>query len=129
MRWVRTNLRLGSWCALLAVMIQLAVSFGHAHFDPLRLNGLFAQGSQGPAAADRQAPGDPVAPASKPVGLAFEYCAICAVINIGASMVPQAAPSSVVPIMATRVRYVAHADASDWAQAHLPFRARAPPSV
>jgi hypothetical protein len=31
MRWVRGNLRQGSWLALIALAINLALSFGHVH--------------------------------------------------------------------------------------------------
>src|SRR5262245_56438932 len=31
MGWIRSNLRFGAWCALLALAIQLVLSFGHVH--------------------------------------------------------------------------------------------------
>jgi Protein of unknown function (DUF2946) len=127
MRWVRTNLRLGAWCALLAVAMQLVLSFGHAHtFDPLRLSGTLSQALHDQTFADPQA-GDPAAPTSnRPT---FEYCAICAVTNMGAAAVPQAVPIAAIRIVSTRVRYQLHVDAPDGARPQLPFRARAPPTV
>ena len=31
MRWVRSRQKLGAWCALFAVTVQLVLSFGHVH--------------------------------------------------------------------------------------------------
>src|SRR5262245_22163548 len=33
MRWFRSNMRLGAWCALFALMTQLALSFAHVHLE------------------------------------------------------------------------------------------------
>jgi hypothetical protein len=123
MQWVRKNVRYGSWCALLAVMIHFAVSFGHAHrIDPLRQGMLFPQ-----AGAYTQSVTEPDGRTSKPVGLAFDYCAICVVINLGASMMAASAPVSTGPATVNTLRYSRHADAPQWALAHPFFRARAPP--
>jgi Protein of unknown function (DUF2946) len=125
MRWVRTNVRYGSWCALLAVAIHIFVSFGHAHrIDTLR------QGEFSPPAATGthgQSVVETDGPATKPIGLVFEYCAICAVINMGASMVPAEAPASVAPANIGQLRFSPRADTPTRAQAHLLFQARAPP--
>jgi hypothetical protein len=125
MRRVRANLRYGSWCALFAVAIHIIVSFGHAH----RIDA-FRQGEFLPRAAaviNGQSAIDPGDPASKPIGLAFEYCAICAVINMGASMVPAEAPASAVPAIVSQVRFAPRADSGIRASGHLLFQARAPP--
>jgi hypothetical protein len=122
MQWVRKNVRYGSWCALLAVMIHFAVSFGHAHrIDPLRQGVLFSQ------AAYTESVTEPDGRTSKPVGQAFDYCAICVVINLGASMMAATAPVSTGPAAVSMLRYSRHADAPLWALAHPYFRARAPP--
>jgi hypothetical protein len=125
MRWVRTNLRIGSWCALLAVAIQIIVAFGHAH----RIEG-FRQGALLPQAAagiHGQSAVDTSDPATKPIGLAFEYCAICVVIKMGASTMPADAPASGVPVVASKVRFSPYAEAATWTFGHLLFQARAPP--
>jgi hypothetical protein len=36
MRWVRDNIRQGSWIALVAIAINLALSFGHTHVTGYR---------------------------------------------------------------------------------------------
>src|SRR5215831_8464013 len=127
MRWVRTNLRHGAWCALLAMAIQIAVSFGHAH----RIEG-FRQGAflpQATAGIDNQLVNDPGDPTSKPVRLAFDYCAICVVINMGASMMPADAPASFVPVDASKVRFSLPPEAAPTTSGRRLFQARAPPSA
>jgi len=127
MRWVRTNLRYGSWCALLAVAIQIIVSFGHAH----RIDG-FRQGGLVPHAALRihgQAALDPGDQTPKPIGLALDYCAICVVIKMGAATMPAEAPASGVPVVVSQIQFSSHADAATWTFGHLLFQARAPPSA
>jgi hypothetical protein len=125
MRWVRTNRRFGSWCALLAIAIQIIVSFGHAHrVESFRQGELLPQaGIHGQLTVE---PGDP---ASKPIGLPFEYCAICVVIKMGASTVPAEAPASGVPVVTGKARFVPHAEAATSTLGHLLFQARAPPSA
>jgi len=123
MRWVRTNLRFGSWCALLAVAIHVAVSFGHAH----RIDAFRQFLPQAAAGIDSQSAVEPDGPASKPIGPAFEYCAVCAVIKMGASMVPAEAPASTAPTIIGRVPFSPHADAATRPWGHFLFQARAPP--
>jgi hypothetical protein len=127
MRWVRASRRFGSWCALLAIAIQIVLSFGHAH----RIEG-FRPGATSPQAAagiPSQSAVELGDQASKPIGLRFEYCAICVVIKMGASTVPVEAPASGVPVVAGKARFAPHAEAATWTLGHLLFQARAPPSA
>ncbi|SRR5579871_340306 len=126
MRLVRTNRRFGGWCALAAIALQIVLSFGHAHrIDGFRPGGLF----QAATAIHTQMSVEGADPAPKPAGLAFEYCAICIVIKMGAAAVPPEAPSSGVPIIAGGVRLAPRAETTAWTLTHLLFRARAPPSA
>jgi hypothetical protein len=124
MQWVRTNRRFGAWCALVAIALQVILSFGHAH----RIEG-FRPGALLQAAVHAEATLERSEPASKPAGLAFEYCAVCVVIKMGACAVPPEAPSSCARITAGEVRFARHAEAAAWTLAHLLFQARAPPSA
>jgi hypothetical protein len=127
MHWVRTNRRFGAWCALLAITLQIVLSFGHAHrFDGFRPGALSAQAV---AAGHDQPAAEAGAPAPKPVGLAIEYCAICAVIEMGASAVPAATPAFLTPVAAGRVRFASYAEALASPPERLLFEARAPPSI
>ena len=127
MRWVRSNVRFGSWCALFALAIQFIVLFGHAHRTeiawPSGSSPLSALSAEVPSAALPSAPSSP----SKPAGLAFDYCAICAVMNLAASVVPAAAPGLPVQVVIGPVRYWTALDVSLAELPHLLFQARAPP--
>jgi hypothetical protein len=132
MHWVRANRRFGAWCALLAITLQVVLSFGHAHrFDGFRAGLLTSQAIA--ALSGQQTSGQPAAeagtPASKPAGLVYEYCAICAVIEMGASAVPTAAPAYIVPAATGKLRFASYAQAAAAMREHLLFQARAPPSV
>lgn len=127
MRWVRTNRRLGSWCALLAIAIQIIFSFGHSHrAGGFRPGELLPQAIAGVYSGSMVEPGDP---ASKPIGLPFEYCAICIVIKMGASAVPTEAPTSDAPIVDGAAQFPPHAEAAPPTSGHLLFQARGPPSA
>jgi hypothetical protein len=127
MRWIRTNRRHGAWCALIAMAIQIIVSFGHAHrIESFRQGALFPQITAG---IDNQLTSDPGDPTSKPIRRAFDYCAICVVINMGASMMPADAPASGVPVDVNKVQFSPHAEAAPSTSGHLLFQARAPPSA
>ena len=128
MRWIRSHVRLGSWCALFALAVQVVVSFGHAHradfgwpsgFVPASI----AFSTEQPATPLPTAPSAP----SKPGGLGFDYCAICAVMNLAASAVPAAAPGLPVPIVRGVLRFSTIPDISLAELPHFLFQARAPP--
>jgi len=127
MRWVRTNLRHGAWCALFAMAIQIVVSFGHAHgIEGFRQGAFLPQATAG---IDNQSTNDPGDPASKSGRPVVDYCAICVVINMGASMIPADAPASGLPVDASRIQFSPHAEAVPSALGHRLFQARAPPSA
>jgi hypothetical protein len=119
MRWFRRNVRFGSWCALVAVAIQLLLSFGHLH----------VVGSAAAAAAlasatesTSQAPGVP----AKPAKHVADYCTICASIHLAGLVTTE--PSSVLaPHRSRAVRLTIGVEATPSAHSGLPFNARAPP--
>src|SRR5258708_16893941 len=127
MRWIRSNRRQGAWWALLAMAIQIVVSFGHAHgIEGFRQGALLPQATGG---IHTQLANDPGDPTSKPVRLAFDHCAICEVVNMGASMMPADAPASGAPVDVTQVQFSSRAEAPLSPLRHLLFQARAPPSA
>jgi len=129
MRWVRSNIRAGSWCAMVALVIQFALSFGHVH----RAEFPWAAGSSLLTAFDTGAPSatesDVSAAAAKPIGLASDYCAICAVMVLASSVRPAGAPASPQPAGSIAVRFWANAEVLAAISPHRLFQARAPPLV
>src|SRR5262245_22367051 len=72
MRWVRANLQVGAWCALFALAMQFALSFGHVHVpgtgkgSPALLAQMFA-----PVSASGDVPTKPDKPAKS---IAHDQC-------------------------------------------------------
>jgi hypothetical protein len=107
------------------VAIQLGVSFGHVHrIDPLRQAGLWSQAA---STTDSQSATDESTPASKPVGSAFEFCALCVVVKMGAAMMPAQAPASFGPAIISQIQFLPRADAAPPGSPHRSFEARGPP--
>jgi hypothetical protein len=122
MHWVRRRLRAGSWAALFALAIQVALSFGHVHLD-------YLQDRSQPAVASLQLQdGDGTAPAgdSNPSG-ERDYCAICAALSLTSN--------SVLPTVSLLITPISHDH--EWQRDYSPqrtsfvidflFQARAPP--
>jgi hypothetical protein len=85
MKRLRLRTKFGSWLALVAIALQLAMSFGHVH-----LNG--AGNAPTAALAGALSPAWPNSPPAHPAGDADDYCAICAIIHLAAaSDLPQVA--------------------------------------
>jgi hypothetical protein len=89
MSWVRSNLRFGSWCALFALAVQLAVLFNHVHCAQTACwpASQLAVGTVGQASTDAPAQSKPAVPA------AGEYCMLCALIHLAGSVLPASAPA------------------------------------
>src|ERR1700686_3018078 len=96
MRWIRLHVRFGSCFALFALVIQFLVTFGHMHCAESTWRSTFLPRNSLTIDISSAAFPDTFPP-SKPVGIAFDYCAICAVMNLAASIVPAAAPGLRVP--------------------------------
>ncbi|HEY8274882.1 MAG TPA: DUF2946 family protein [Pseudolabrys sp.] len=92
MYWVRSNRRFGSWAALLALAIQLVLSFGHIHIED-------TQSPTTVVAAQSQA--QPNAPADDDDDRGFgphHFCAICATLSLTASSVLPAVELPAIPV-------------------------------
>jgi hypothetical protein len=142
MKWFRSNIRLGSRLALLALAIQFLLSFGHFH-----------GGSASVASADAKRPGlhDGIAPAATqlvtadqaspakrlvrlrtssdhaPLGHPGEDCAICAVMALANTMLDAAPPMLLSP-QATVFSYrPVAARFAEPESVRVAFQPRAPP--
>lgn len=146
MKWFRSNIRLGSRLALLALATQLLLSFGHFHegsaqaasasMDAKRsgLHHRVAVAQLG--ASDRASQANPLKFLSPvrsktsdrvPLGHPGDDCAICAVMAL-ASTVVDAAPPLLLSPHATGFSYlVADAWFAEPQSARVAFQPRAPP--
>jgi hypothetical protein len=80
MRWFRDNIRRGSWLALIALAINIALSFGHIH----AIGGQRSERSQIAASSDSCQ-----APDHSDDGKADDLCPICmAAAAIGTALAP-----------------------------------------
>jgi hypothetical protein len=119
-------MRFGSLSALLALAIQFTLLFGHFHRNEM----VWQSGAASPsslAAQDRLAAFDAPAGPLKPVGAAFDSCALCAVINLLGTMLPPAAPAAEAPSAVRGLQLSTGVELVVAPPPHLLFRARAPP--
>jgi len=118
MRWFRANLRAGAWCALVAMALQLALTFGHVH------------ASTGPAASLRlttqglAAPPDGPRVPLKPL---IDHCATCALIHMAGAGVPPATVSLPLPHPMEAARLAFTVASEPTSSRPLRVRARGPP--
>lgn len=136
MAWIRTNRRFGAWWALLAIALQIVLSFGHAHrSDEVRLHAAAAAAAYARLAhidlADTDLPHAVAIERRGPAGpdgsAAFEPCAICAVIELAAAAVPPQPPTWGVPERIGEAGFAIAADAGSAPAQRRLFQARAPP--
>jgi hypothetical protein len=112
-------MRFGSWCALAALAIQLALSFGHLHV----VGSAAAAAAFAPAA---QSPSVPVNAPAKPAKHVADYCTICASIHLAGFVTTE--PFSVLaPHPSGAMRLTVGVQATPRAHSGQPFSARAPP--
>jgi hypothetical protein len=125
MRWVRSNLKFGSWCALFALTFQLLVVFNHVHCSQN-----LCWPASPTAAGSHSSAGDGAVTQSKRAAPAVgEYCLLCAVIHLAGTVVPATAPAE--PIAVALQKSPPWANLADISASapHGIFQARAPPYV
>ena len=112
----------------MALALQFALSFGHAHRDQIAepfaaaphliiLDHATATIVSAPSIV-------PIVPA----GLALDYCEICVAISLVGNGVPANPPQMRVPAI-RQLRFWRQVDAAFASSPHRPFQARAPPSA
>jgi hypothetical protein len=115
MHWFRSNIRHGAWLALLALAVQLVLSFGHFH-------GVVAQAAPSIQSAEQQLPAS-----NHDSDQPSDSCAICAVVALAKTMLVET-PPVLLPPQAVALLYAG----ADAASVHLnsasaAFQPRAPP--
>jgi hypothetical protein len=125
MGWVHCHKRRGAYLALAALLLQIAVSFGHVDLDGitgadhLTLTGLHQTvvaetSKRGPV----QAPGDDDG-----------YCPICASIFMVSTSVASEPPQLPVPDGFQRIRHSVSMTHGVFTPLRVAFRSRAPPAA
>ncbi len=120
MRWFRDNVRHGSWLALVAIAINLALSFGHIHVaGQVSDRGLIAAAL---GATDHgKAPGHPDGP------LGDDLCPICIATSAIASAIASAPPAIPLQLDATVVDRPVALVRLAVTLPRAPFQSRGPP--
>ena len=120
LRWFRSNMRWGVGCALFALALQVALTLTHVH-----VNGIGPRSAAALAVALADAPAEPANP--HPMGVAGDFCAICAQIHLTGSLLPAATPSLPLPVTLSPLRQAIGTDRNHAASPPPLFQARAPP--
>ncbi|GLR93947.1 DUF2946 domain-containing protein [Bradyrhizobium liaoningense] len=134
MKWFRSNTRHGARLALFAMLVQVALTFGHSHWfaqaAPLAQSSLqqtdntkgaaaidhaVVQKQSPPSGPDREHPGD-------------DSCAICAVIAMAGAVVSATPPVLLLPQAIELLRRTTDAEFIHLRSAGTAFQPRAPPA-
>ena len=122
MKWFRSNIRHGARLALFAMLVQLALTFGHSHWFAQATS--LAQASiqqsasvekQSPAGPDREQPGD-------------DNCAICAVVAMAGTVVSATPLLLLLPQAIDLLYRTTDAEFAHLSSASTGFQPRAPPA-
>jgi hypothetical protein len=120
MGWFRSNRRRGGYLALFALVLQLALSFGHTHAEDF-------SGTAGTHTALSQAadPSSSIPPGDNDSS-DHRYCDICATMALAGSLVLPQLPVLEIPTAFEKIQsaiFAAYFTASEYSS----FKARAPP--
>ena len=119
MRWFRSNVRSGAWCALVAMALQLALTFAHVH---LRIT------STAQLAAMTLPDGS--SPPTKPKPrIVDEHCAVCTLIQMAGAAALVAAAWLLLPALFASTRFTIRLEHKLAGSPPLHFQARAPPTA
>jgi hypothetical protein len=122
MRWFRSNRGVVAWLAFFALACQLVLSFGHVHAAQ------FGGGSTAWAAAETE-DAVPPSPQKNPIGLAGDFCAICANISLANALILPILAIILAPRLFTEILAGSLAAKEPASFDHRPFSARGPPQA
>ena len=125
MKWFRSNIRAGARLALLALLVQFALSFGHVHgFMPPAAS---ATQSVLPAdyAADNKAK---PAPTKHDGDQTTDVCAICVVMAMASTVLFSSPPILLLPDAVQILQAITDAEFAHLKSSGTAFQPRAPPA-
>lgn len=118
MNWFRKHVKSGSRLALLALAIQLALSFGHFHGEIARA---------APAIQAGLADATVQPPADHDGDRHVADCAICAVLSLANNFLSATPPLLELPQAASLLQLTTRAEFAHLGTVHTAFQSRAPP--
>jgi hypothetical protein len=138
MKWFRSNIRHGSRLALFALVVQLALSFGHFHGSaaqaapaiqsaPLLASAYDANGLPAATAVDQSAQQQP-APDRDTGRQPGDTCAICAVMALANNVLFATPPLLLLPQAVEFLHQTTDAEFVHLNSARIAFQPRAPPA-
>jgi hypothetical protein len=126
MHWFRSQIG-GTWVALFALALQMAVSFGHLHADELGASFAGSDRMQSASAVVTQASPHQADHEHSPAP--DDYCPVCASMALVGTAIASSPPTPTLP-MAVRYFWPSPVPATGAGlRLTLSFQARAPPSV
>ncbi len=131
MRWFRSNRVGGGWLALFALACQLVLAFGHVHVGNTG-NGLgkvYSAALSIAAKGPDDAAATPASHRQNPNGVADDFCAVCASINLASSLIVPYAPAIIPPLSFVRELHWSWAAIQPVGFDHFLFDARGPPYI
>lgn len=132
MKWFRSNIRQGSRLALVAMLVQLALTFGHSH-GVARAAPLAAVAQQQGGTGSVAAAGRTLAQKPSPAGPDREHsgddiCAICALVAMASSIVSATPPLLLLPQAYELLYLTTDAEFVHLKPVSHAFQPRAPPA-
>jgi hypothetical protein len=123
MDWWRSRRRGGAGLGLLALLVQIAVSFGHLHLQDLRGSGPTAlpqvfQAGQPNTSRGQHSP-----------ALPDDDCPICVAVHMAAAGLVSVPPAIAVPTAFSRIVHTAPCVPDIAVARYVLFRTRAPPTA
>jgi len=125
--FVRSRRRWGAWAGLAALLLQIAMSFGHMHPDDLGISPPLAASHDQVIAVGASAATIPAEQDHRPAP--DDYCPICATMALAATAMPSLPPALVTPIALHFFWRPSTAIEDLSPRLTLSFQARAPPSI
>lgn len=121
MRSFRSNTHFGGRFALIALVLQLVLTFGHVH-SPLLVQAPTGAAVSLTTAFDGSG-------SDSPNGSDDRVCSVCALIHMSAAAAPSVAPDLPLPASVNFVTLRPHPELASDASPHFQAKARAPPSI
>jgi hypothetical protein len=125
MKWFRLNIRNGARLALMALLVQLALSFGHVHGLVPQAAGATQSALPADHAADSTAK---PAPAKHDSDQTTDICAICAVMAMASTVLFSTPPILLLPDAVQILQGITDAEFAHLKSAGTAFQPRAPPA-